>query len=1000
MAERWTPENMLNLFVRSTPQTKSPARIAPNISKLLHDFPDLPPTSTASKEIYDYLQQYSDATAITQERPKISPLREAFRQSASVLSCFDPSELKPLRMPAEPGEAVKQLIEDLVEVYEPPTSRQRWMLRPDVREQVLRESGSREQLIAALNANGPSIRPSTLLQGILEFYIKGVAEPQFESMSLEVLMAHLQAARWLQPSSLILPAPEKIQEIIDQHEVPAVFEKMAGKNFVGRETELQLLRDFVEVLPASTKLSGLRRQIRRWLGIEEKSPLVIYAAGGVGKTTLISKFLLDHMQVPEELKFPYIYLDFDNPRLSLNDPNTILTEAIRQLSVQYPNARKTLEQFLHGERVRSVHQQTDRSDTILDSKGAAREVEAAGSVSRFARLVSQIIRRSSQEGDYSVPLLIVLDTYEEVQYRGFKQEIQLWNLMDSIQKEFPTLRIIVFGRAPLEQVPTSSTATTIHQLANFDQASAEAFLKRLGVEDSSVASNLYNSVGGNPLSLKLAAEIYRREGVQPGLVSKGWRDSFLFFSASEALVQGQLYQRILNHIHDGDVRKIAHPGLVLRRITPELIKEVLQGPCGVIVADNYRAQQLFDALGREVALVTMESDGALSHRADLRRIMLSYIRRDKPQQTEEINRLAVDYYSRKQGLPALAEQIYHRLQLCQSEKEINSIWEPGVEEFLRGAIEELPVESKPILASYLGIRLKREDLEAAGIAEWERYTARSANELVKLGHYEQALGLLHERKERTKGSPLHLIEARALASTDHWSAANKVVHKALEAASVSGNRKEMLDSMLLAAEILQNKGEVDKADDYFEQAGNVAATLNDQRNQILAMVQRMKLRRKPKRVSELETLDLSRRLAELLGALPDNQWRENKRLVRASVSLLGLDYPDFILRMLRRIGIGELDKKQISSLAGIVKKLQQESAEAKQLIDDFAKTLRIRSASVEKLMFELQKSQRLDEFLEKVFPIILKQPDLSEQTGRAFAGLYLRETLTEPELGA
>ena len=41
------------------------------------------------------------------------------------------------------------------------------------------------------------------------------------------------------------------------------------------------------------------------------------------------------------------------------------------------------------------------------------------------------------------------------------------------------------------------------------------------------------------------------------------------------VLQGVLFRRILGHIHTPEIRQLAHPGLVLRRITPDLIKEVL-----------------------------------------------------------------------------------------------------------------------------------------------------------------------------------------------------------------------------------------------------------------------------------------------------------------------------------------------------------------------------------------------------------------------------------------
>ena len=49
---------------------------------------------------------------------------------------------------------------------------------------------------------------------------------------------------------------------------------------------------------------------------------------------------------------------------------------------------------------------------------------------------------------------------------------------------------------------------------------------------------------------------------------------------------------------------MAHPGLVLRRVTPDLILKVLAQPCGIEVPDEETARELFDELAREVSLVT------------------------------------------------------------------------------------------------------------------------------------------------------------------------------------------------------------------------------------------------------------------------------------------------------------------------------------------------------------------------------------------------------------
>lgn len=995
MSDRWTPTNILNLF-RPVNEESAATPISPEISRSLTELfesSDLENVGEVPNQISDFVQQYTSVLTTALAAPEtVSPLRQAYRRSASVLTAFDPCKINPVGEKPERGDAAKELVDDIVEVYDPPTLKQRWMLEPTIRASVLREFGSKQELIAALEAN-PTGRPETVVQKMLELYINEAPLPIFDLLPQEQLAAHLQAVRWLEPTSLNLPRPDAIQDAIDQREVPAVFSKMAGNNFVGREEELALLRDYVEVLPASTSLRGFQRQVRRWLGLQRKPPLVIYGPGGVGKTTLISKFLLDHMNVPDEIKFPYVYLDFDNPRVSPGHSDSILTEAVRQLSIQYPNARTEFEEFLSVERESRAFEAPDSSDAILEYSGPAQEAQAADSLSRFAQLVNSIVKRFSNHGDYSLPLLIVLDTYEEVQYRGLRNEIKLWNLLDAIQSQFPTLRLVIFGRAPLDQLPTTSAQTTVRALSEFKRESAVLFLKKLGIADAGVAGELFDSVGGNPLSLKLGAEIYNREGAKTDLVKRDWVRSLFFFKASELLVQGQLYQRILNHIHDPDVRKIAHPGLVLRRITAELIKQVLAGPCGIDVPNDERAAELFEALGREVALVVRDADGSLVHRADLRSKMLEFIERDKPVQAKQISDLAVVYYLNKERLEDRAEEIYHRLKLKQTASVVHARWISGVEQFLRNVLPELPVESRPILGSLLGISVTSADLKAADLAVWEGYTERSADELIKLGHNEDALKKLGERTERTKGSPLYRIEARALASLKRFKDAEDAVQKALKAAAASGRRTELLDCVFLAAEISQQLRARKRADEYLKQAFEIATGLNDRPKQILALLHRLRLKSNKKQDSE--AADLIVELATLLGALPEIDWMSNKQLVRASVSMLGPDYADFFVRMIRRVGIGTLDPKQLSILADGLTILQK-STPVQQLTKDFAKTLSLPStAAVAEIVPALQAHTRLDEFLVKLVPLMLNTPDLAKQMWSKLASLFEQTSIQE-----
>jgi len=167
------------------------------------------------------------------------------------------------------------------------------------------------------------------------------------------------------------------------------------------------------------------------------------------------------------------------------------------------------------------------------------------------------------------------------------------------------------------------------------------FLEAQGVRDEGLAHRLADLCGGIPLSLKLAATLLAKD---PDALRADGGSAFgtTLMHASDEALQGQLYGRVLDHIADERVRRLAHPGLVLRRITPEVILEVLDGPCELGLTTMAEAHALFDALRRETSLVTVDdTDEALVHRSDLRRVMLKLLGASEPALVERIRRAAI-----------------------------------------------------------------------------------------------------------------------------------------------------------------------------------------------------------------------------------------------------------------------------------------------------------------------------------------------------------------------
>ena len=227
--------------------------------------------------------------------------------------------------------------------------------------------------------------------------------------------------------------------------------------------------------------------------------------------------------------------------------------------------------------------------------------------------------------------MVVLDTFEEVQYRGEERAFPLWELLSQVQDRSPFLRVVVAGRAPVESLKLARRQPRQIVLGDLDDGAAAAFLETQGIYDPDLQRDCIAAFGRLPLSLKLASTLAARTpGGAAALLGPG-ANGLSLTAASDEVVQAQLYGRILDRIADERVRRLAHPGLTLRRINPDLILHVLNEPCGLLIGTMDEATALFAELRRETSLVSVDSaDGDLVHRPDLRRVMLTMMLTARP----------------------------------------------------------------------------------------------------------------------------------------------------------------------------------------------------------------------------------------------------------------------------------------------------------------------------------------------------------------------------------
>ena len=424
----------------------------------------------------------------------------------------------------------------------------------------------------------------------------------------------------------------------------------------------------------------LVRAFENVFSIVESPPLFVLGPGGSGKSTLIGKFVLDHAETASHAQFPFAYLDFDRRALRPEEPVTLLLDAMRQLAIQYPWAANIYKEKLTEWTGRFSAQQEEQADfadedvseisvndsamivhseenqsapvessVVSTSESGAEANKPALSLSERSDFLQQFANfvRDLQPNETDQPLLLVLDTFEEVQFHNTASEDDVFDFLSQLQPLVPRLRTVICGRT--EIVSTRYKVREL-KLENFDEAASVAFLMHQGIEDEELAKTIYAQVKGSPLVLRLAADVALKEGAgQGGISNLGSRWLAMFRSESVEVV---LYKRILSHVYDERVQGLANPGLVLRYITPELLLEVLGPACNVSIRDIVDARSLVKLMRQQLATILVPYGGTekLAHRPDMRAILLFDLdarsKKDKglARQLDNIHQMAISFY--------------------------------------------------------------------------------------------------------------------------------------------------------------------------------------------------------------------------------------------------------------------------------------------------------------------------------------------------------------------
>jgi hypothetical protein len=279
-------------------------------------------------------------------------------------------------------------------------------------------------------------------------------------------------------------------------------------------------------------------------------------------------------------------------------------------------------------------------------------------------------------------------------------------------------------------------------------------------------------------------------------------DALTKVAGRKGVTADHLYRFLLSRISDPTLRRLANPGLVVRRISAEVISDVLGPQLGLGRIAPPRAFELMRELSEQHWLVQddPQNPGFVTQRPDLRRLLLRLLYASSPATCAKIDRAAAAWFARRTEPWCAIEAAYHRLQLMRRDPTTPPI---GIEVLRRlddDTLAELPDNAQDLVRRVRGERtsLARSDAPGAdprfaaqeleslmGHGDWlegESVYARTLRDvpldprsgeadvvrafLWRTGRWQEAGRLLDER-DRAGGDDRTLLDAPAHVAAPH-----------------------------------------------------------------------------------------------------------------------------------------------------------------------------------------------------------------------------------------
>ena len=476
-----------------------------------------------------------------------------------------------------------------------------------------------------------------------------------------------------------LPA---LRALLDRLAGQAQSEAMVAGKFVGREAELKHIDDWIQepISADEAEADGVRA-------------LFITGLPGAGKSFLLEKTVYD--TGAETTEPPVIVrLDFDRRNLNVQSWDGLLAEFSRQIAGAVPEWASRLAE--------ARAEATKRFETVLSD----------GKASYSAKLMTACAQAIETSGR---PVLVVLDTLEVLRAEGETHPRRLFEFLDACAiAGISPMSVIAAGRGDALS-PVRDRYDAPLSLKGLDDASAGALLDRLHVPENA-RDAILNDADGNPLLLKLMAA-----AASTGLLA----DVRTNPDDPTTVKAAYIYRSLLSRFDDDGLRAIAHPGLVLRRVSPDAIENVLIPALKLPDLEGGRAAELFGELQSHHWLVEPDpfDTSWVLHRSDIRRVLLPMLYESKPDEALEIDRRAKDYFADSHPVDAL----YHALQATRGGGALPKIDRTAAMRLTQTDLDELPPVARDAVNQVTGRRILQTSIGEEEVTRARRPSPRFAS---------------------------------------------------------------------------------------------------------------------------------------------------------------------------------------------------------------------------------------------------------------------------------